>query len=43
MSNRAMLWAFEQKGLKPATKLILVFLADCHNGKASIGRRAFGG
>lgn len=33
MSNRAMLWAFEQKDLKPATKLILVFLADCHNGK----------
>lgn len=33
MSNKAMLWAFEQKALKPATKLILVFLADCHNGK----------
>ncbi|MFY0623872.1 MAG: helix-turn-helix domain-containing protein [Pelagimonas sp.] len=28
-----MLWAFEQKDLKPATKLILVFLADSHNGK----------
>jgi DNA-binding transcriptional regulator YhcF (GntR family) len=26
-----MSWAFAQGGLKPATKLVLVYLADCHN------------
>ena len=31
MSHRATSWAFSQQGLKPATKLILVYLADCHN------------
>lgn len=31
MSIPAMNWAFAQRGLKPATKLVLVCLADCHN------------
>jgi hypothetical protein len=31
MSIEAVNWAFGQRGLKPATKLVLVFLADCHN------------
>ncbi|RYH04110.1 helix-turn-helix domain-containing protein [Salipiger sp. IMCC34102] len=32
MSHAATNWAIRQKGLKPATKLVLWFLADCHNG-----------
>lgn len=31
MSHRATNWAFEQSGLKPATKLVLLHLADRHN------------
>ncbi|WP_165615007.1 helix-turn-helix domain-containing protein [Yoonia tamlensis] len=31
MSIEATSWAFSQRGLKPAVKLVLVFLADCHN------------
>ncbi|MBT9386959.1 helix-turn-helix domain-containing protein [Pseudooceanicola sp. CBS1P-1] len=31
MSIEAMNWAFAQRELKPATKLVLVFLANCHN------------
>ncbi|MCG3267765.1 helix-turn-helix domain-containing protein [Yoonia sp. I 8.24] len=31
MSIEAVRWAFDQRGLKPAAKLVLVFLADCHN------------
>jgi hypothetical protein len=31
MSIEATNWAFSQRGLKPAAKLVLVFLADCHN------------
>ena len=31
MSHRATNWAFEQRGLKPATKLVLLCLADRHN------------
>lgn len=31
MSHRATNWAIQQKGLKPATKIVLWHLADCHN------------
>ena len=31
MSHEATNWAFQQKGLKPATKIVLIFLADRHN------------
>lgn len=31
MSVEAVNWAFAQRGLKPAMKLVLVYLADCHN------------
>lgn len=31
MSHVATNWAFTQRGLKPATKLVLLVLADCHN------------
>lgn len=31
MSIEATNWAFSQRGLKPAAKLVLVYLADCHN------------
>lgn len=31
MSHFATNWAFEQSGLKPAAKLVLLALADCHN------------
>lgn len=31
MSHKATNWAIQQRGLKPATKLLLWFLADCHN------------
>jgi DNA-binding HxlR family transcriptional regulator len=31
MSIEATNWAFSQRGLKPAPKLVLVYLADCHN------------
>lgn len=32
MSIQAINWAFQQRELKPAMKLVLVCLADCHNG-----------
>lgn len=32
MSHKATNWAVEQRGLKPATKIVLWHLADCHNG-----------
>jgi len=32
MSHAATNWAIRQKGLKPATKIVLWHLADCHNG-----------
>jgi len=32
MSNRAMSWAIEVRGLPIATKAVLMLLADCHNG-----------
>lgn len=31
MSFLAMSWAIKQRGIKPATKLVLMILADCHN------------
>lgn len=31
MSHRATIWAIQQRGLKPATKLVLWFLCDRHN------------
>lgn len=31
MSHEATNWAFKVKGLKPATKIVLLGLADCHN------------
>ena len=31
MSHLATNWAIEQRGLKPATKVVLWYLADCHN------------
>lgn len=31
MSHRATNWAIQQRGLKPATKILLWHLADCHN------------
>lgn len=31
MSHKATNWAVEQRGLKPATKIVLWHLADCHN------------
>lgn len=31
MSHQATNWAFQQKGLKPAAKIVLLYLADCHN------------
>ncbi len=31
MSHIATNWAFEQRGLKPSAKIILLVLADCHN------------
>lgn len=31
MSHAATNWAIEQRGLKPATKLLLWYLCDCHN------------
>ncbi len=31
MSHKATHWAISQRGLKPATKLVLWHLADCHN------------
>lgn len=31
MSHAATNWAIKQRGLKPATKIVLWFLADCHN------------
>lgn len=32
MSHAATNWAISQRGLKPATKIVLWHLADCHNG-----------
>ena len=32
MSNRAMSWAIEVRGLPIASKAVLMLLADCHNG-----------
>ena len=32
MSHKATNWAISQRGLKPAAKLILWHLSDCHNG-----------
>lgn len=32
MSHAATNWAINQRGLKPATKIVLWHLADCHNG-----------
>ncbi len=32
MSHAATNWAIKQRGLKPATKIVLWYLADCHNG-----------
>lgn len=32
MSHDATNWAIKQRGLKPATKIVLWHLADCHNG-----------
>ncbi len=32
MSHAATNWAIQQRGLKPATKIVLWHLADCHNG-----------
>lgn len=31
MSHQATAWAFKQQGLKPATKIVLLYLADHHN------------
>lgn len=31
MSHQATSWAFQQRGLKPGAKLVLLALADCHN------------
>ncbi|MBZ0123835.1 MAG: helix-turn-helix domain-containing protein [Roseovarius sp.] len=31
MSHEATAWAFRQKGLRPATKIVLLYLADHHN------------
>jgi len=31
MSHRATNWAFQQRGLKPSAKIVLLILADCHN------------
>jgi hypothetical protein len=31
MSHKATNWALEQRGLKPVAKIILFYLADCHN------------
>jgi len=31
MSHKATVWAIQQRGLKPATKIILWFLCDRHN------------
>ncbi|MEP2977976.1 MAG: helix-turn-helix domain-containing protein [Lentilitoribacter sp.] len=31
MSHAATNWAIQQRGLKPATKIVLWYLADCHN------------
>ena len=31
MSYKALSWALQQKGLKPATKIVLICLADRHN------------
>lgn len=31
MSHKATNWAFEQRGLKPATRVVLLYLADRHN------------
>lgn len=31
MSHKATNWAIQQRGLKPATKILLWHLADCHN------------
>jgi len=31
MSHAATNWAFQQRGLKPSAKIILLILADCHN------------
>lgn len=31
MSHRATNWAIQQRGLNPATKILLWYLADCHN------------
>lgn len=31
MSHQATNWAIQQKGLKPAAKIVLWHLADCHN------------
>lgn len=31
MSHKATNWAFEQRGLKPAQRVVLLYLADCHN------------
>lgn len=33
MSNKATAWAMEQRGLKPATKIVLWNLCDCHTPK----------
>lgn len=33
MSSLATRWAMRQRGLKPATKIVLWYLADCHNGE----------
>ena len=31
MSHKATVWAIQQRGLKPATKIVLWFLCDRHN------------
>lgn len=35
MSHTAIQWALKQRGLKPATKMVLLCLADHHNGQSS--------
>lgn len=36
MSHDATNWAIKQRGLKPATKIVLWHLADCHNGHTKL-------
>ena len=42
MSHKATVWAIQQRGLKPATKIVLWFLCDRHNPDSAASRHRRG-